>query len=270
MLIGIFFIVGLAVGSFLNVVIHRLPLMMAVDDEPGLDDKALNLAMPRSHCPHCGHPLRWFENLPVVSYLALRGRCSACKASISPRYPLVEITTALMFAFCAWRFGLQGPPHQGLAAVFFWCFYCAMLLALACIDFDHSLLPDSLTQPLLWAGLIAAALHLTSTTLSDSLWGAVAGYMSLWLIFWAFKLATGKEGMGFGDFKLYAALGAWLGWQALIPLMLLASILGIVMALVQRKRQIPFGPFVAFAGFAFMAFMPWLSNQGLVAWLMLK
>ncbi len=280
-------VLGLAVGSFLNVVVHRLPLMLErqwwgdvaaqladgdsfrrvfAADAPerlalasgGLekaiaDLPPLGLARPASRCPSCGHRIRAYENIPVLSWLALRGRCSACKAGISARYPLVELGTAALFAALAWH---QGPQP----GVLLWCAMGAVLLALSLIDWDTTVLPDALTLPLLWAGLVAAALGwLTGLTLLQSLTGAAAGYLSLWLVYWFFKLATGKEGMGFGDFKLLAALGAWLGWQAILPIVLMASVLGAVVGLgmkatgsLREGRFVPFGPFLAGGGIVVM------------------
>ncbi|XAH22556.1 A24 family peptidase [Xylophilus sp. GW821-FHT01B05] len=265
-------LLGLLIGSFLNVVIHRLPRMMerqwaeecaaiaAGDDAAAAPaapaEEAFNLIVPRSRCPSCGHGIRWYENLPVLSWLALRGRCSACKTPISVRYPLVELATGALFAFCVWRWGVT--PVGGA-----WCAFSAALLTLALIDWDTTLLPDDITLPLLWVGLIAAVLGWTSVPLASAVWGAVAGYLSLWLIYWAFKLLTGKEGMGYGDFKLFAALGAWFGWQALVPLILVASIVGAVIGIAMKLRSslreggyVPFGPFLAAAGLSGMAFGP--------------
>jgi leader peptidase (prepilin peptidase) / N-methyltransferase len=268
-------LLGLLVGSFLNVVIHRLPKMMEMQwaaecaELPGATSAAtmaavaekepvpaFNLMTPRSRCPHCGHQIRWFENIPVVSYLVLRGKCRSCAAGISLRYPMVEIACAVLFAWCGWHWGLG---WEALA----WCGFSAAILALAGIDWDTTLLPDDITLPLLWAGLCASGLRLTSVSLPDALWGAVAGYLSLWLVYWAFKLVTGKEGMGYGDFKLFAALGAWFGWQALIPLILMASAIGAVVGigikLVGNLREggyVPFGPFLALAGLTGMVFGP--------------
>lgn len=260
-------LLGLLLGSFLNVVIHRLPKMMerqwarecaelqgqeAVAEEPA----RYNLLVPRSACPHCGHLIRWYENIPVVSYLALRGRCSQCGKGIGLRYPAVELATGALFAWAGWRWGLSAT---GLA----WCGFAAAVLALACIDWDTTLLPDDITLPLLWAGLIASASGVLPLPLADALWGAVAGYLSLWLIYWAFKLLTGKEGMGYGDFKLFAAFGAWFGWQALVPIILMASVIGAVVGigikLVGRLREggyVPFGPFLALGGLTAMVFGP--------------
>jgi leader peptidase (prepilin peptidase) / N-methyltransferase len=206
------------------------------------------LSHPRSACPHCQHAIRWYENIPVLSYLWLRGRCAGCKTRISLRYPLVELLTGALFALCAWRWGLS--PTAGA-----WAVFCALLVALAGIDWDTTLLPDDLTYPLLWAGLIAAALQWTNVPLFAAVMGAVAGYLSLWSVYWAFKLATGKEGMGYGDFKLFAALGAWFGWQALVPIILMASVIGAIVGIAMKFSSglreggyIPFGPFLAGAG----------------------
>lgn len=257
---------GLLVGSFLNVVIHRLPKIMerqwALDcaelsgQAPAEALPTYNLMWPASACPHCGHELRWHENIPVVSYLGLKGRCSACHTGISWRYPLIELATGGLFAWCAWNWGLTAEAAM-------WCGFCATLLALAAIDWDTTLLPDDLTLPLLWAGLCASALNWIATGVLPSLWGAVAGYVSLWLVYWAFKLATGKEGMGHGDFKLFAALGAWFGWQALIPMILMASLIGAVIGVAMKLFNglrpggyVPFGPFLALAGLSAMLFGP--------------
>lgn len=258
-------LLGLLIGSFLNVVVFRLPKMMerqwaaecaelsGNQLEPG---EVFNLTLPRSHCPGCGHQIHWYENIPVISYILLHGRCSACKVTISPRYPLVEIATGALFFFCAWRWGATA---SGLA----WCAFAAILLSLALIDWDTTLLPDDLTLPLLWLGLVSASLQWTSTGLNAALWGAVAGYLSLWSVYWVFKLVTGKEGMGYGDFKLFAALGAWFGWQTLIPMILLASVIGaaigIAMKFTSGLREggyIPFGPFLAGSGLAALVWGP--------------
>ena len=258
-------VLGLLVGSFLNVVIYRLPKMLerqwAADCaelagkelEPA---EPLNLVQPRSRCRQCGHLIRWYENIPVFSYLALRGRCSACRTPIGLRYPGVEVATSALFAFCAWRWG---TTWTGLA----WSGFAAALLALALIDWDTTLLPDDITLPLMWAGLIAAALRWTGLPLSQALWGAVAGYLSLWSVYQGFKLLTGKEGMGYGDFKLFAALGAWFGWQALIPIILMASVIGAVIGITMKFAgglreggYVPFGPFLAGAGLTALFFGP--------------
>lgn len=266
-------LLGLLVGSFLNVVIHRLPKMMdlrwaaecaefqtigtASEGIPiGDPEPTFNLMVPRSRCPHCGHGIRWHENIPVLSYLALKGGCSACRAPISPRYPVVEAVSASLFAWCGWHWGLG---WEALA----WSGFSAAILVLACIDWDTTLLPDDITLPLLWAGLSLAALGVIDTSLISALWGAVAGYLSLWLVYWAFKLVTGKEGMGYGDFKLFAALGAWFGWQALIPVILMASVVGAVVGIAIKLRgslreggYVPFGPFLAVAALTAMVFGP--------------
>jgi leader peptidase (prepilin peptidase)/N-methyltransferase len=258
-------LLGLLVGSFLNVLIHRLPIMMerawarecaALSDLPEPAQAPLNLLVPRSRCVRCGHPLRWVENIPVLSFVALRGRCSACGTSISWRYPVVEVLTAALFAYCAARWGI-GPE----AAV--WSTFGCLLLACGWIDWDTTYLPDDLTLALLWLGLVSASLGYSGVRLDDALWGAVAGYLSLWLVFWFFKLLTGKDGMGYGDFKLFAALGAWFGWTALVPLMLLASCAGAAVGLGMKWRKslreggvVPFGPFLAGVGFVAMFIDP--------------
>jgi leader peptidase (prepilin peptidase)/N-methyltransferase len=254
---------GLCIGSFLNVVIHRLPLMMdrgwRIDSAELLgvtiDEPApITLSAPRSRCPACGHPIAWYENIPLLSYLWLRGKCSACKTPISLRYPAVELLTALLFAACGWRFGAH--PQ-----VLLWCGFAAALIALALIDFDTQYLPDDLTLPLLWAGIVSAALGWLPITLSASVGGAVAGYLSLWFVFHAYRLIRGKEGMGAGDFKLLAALGAWLGWQLIPSIILLSSAVGAVVGIalvVGRKHDrdvpIPFGPYLAGGGIAALFF----------------
>ena len=231
---------GLTIGSFLNVVIYRLPIMMDRQWKSGCAEicdqspeilPPFNLMVPRSRCTHCGHSIRWYENIPVISYLVLRGRCSSCKAPISARYPLVEITTAALFFYSVWHWG---PTSQAIS----WCIFAAALLSLALIDWDTTLLPDDLTLPLLWFGLVAAALKWTPVGLTSAFWGAVAGYLSLWVIYWVFKLVTGKEGMGYGDFKLFAALGAWFGWQTLIPIILLASVIGAVIGIIMKLTTV--------------------------------
>ena len=265
---GLAAVFGLMIGSFLNVVIYRLPKMMEIqwereasaianpDLEPEGQETVFNLSVPRSRCGHCGHAIAWYENIPFFSYLVLRGRCSACSTLISLRYPVVELVTAALAAYCAHRWGLT---LAGLA----WFGFCAALLTLALIDFDTTLLPDDITLPLLWAGLIATAMHWTDVSLLDALWGAVAGYLSLWSVYWVFKLITGKEGMGYGDFKLLAALGAWFGWQALVPIVLASSLIGAVIGIamkltkhLQDGQPIPFGPFLAGAGFVTLFFGP--------------
>jgi len=261
-------VLGLLVGSFLNVVIYRLPKMLerqwaaecaALADAPGeaaAPVEPFNLMVPHSRCQQCGHAIRWYENVPVLSYLFLRGKCSSCASRISPRYPLVELATGLLFAWCVWRMPGQ---FGGLA----WCGFAAALLSLALIDWDTTLLPDDITLPLLWAGLLASIAGFTAVPLASAVWGAVAGYVSLWSIYWLFKLTTGKEGMGYGDFKLFAAFGAWFGWQALVPIILMASVIGVVVGLalkfssgLREGGYVPFGPFLAGAGFTAMIFGP--------------
>ena len=262
---SLFGVMGLLVGSFLNVVIYRLPKMMerqwALEcaEMSGAQSAAVvpfNLMVPRSRCQKCDHQIRWFENIPVFSYLVLRGKCANCGTAIGARYPLVELASGALFAWSAWKWGAT-------PTALIWCAFSAAILALALIDWDTTFLPDDITLPLLWGGLIAAALQLTSIPLSATVWGAVAGYLSLWLIYWAFKLLTRKEGMGYGDFKLFAALGAWFGWQALVPIILMASVIGaavgIAMKLSSGLREggyVPFGPFLAGAGLTVMIFGP--------------
>ncbi len=256
---------GLLVGSFLNVVIYRLPKMLErqwaqecermAGKEPA-QSETFNLMLPRSRCPSCGHRITWYENIPALSYLLLRGKCAGCAVPISVRYPLVELATGALFLYCGLRWNLSAT-----AAV--WCAFCAVLVALTLIDWDTTLLPDDMTLPLLWGGLIASALHWTAVPLNAALWGAVAGYLSLWLVYWGFKLVTGKEGMGFGDFKLFAALGAWFGWTALVPVILMASVIGAVVGIalkfssgLREGGYVPFGPFLAGAGLTAMIFGP--------------
>ena len=254
---------GLCIGSFLNVVIHRLPLMMdrgwRIDSAELLgvqiDEPApITLSAPRSRCPACGHQIAWYENIPLLSYLSLRGKCSACKTPISLRYPAVELLTGLLFAACGWRFGAH--PQ-----VLLWCGFVATLIALALIDFDTQYLPDDLTLPLLWAGIVSAALGWLPISLSASVGGAVAGYLSLWFVFHAYRLIRGKEGMGAGDFKLLAALGAWLGWPLIPSIILLSSAVGAVVGIAlvvgrqhDRNVPIPFGPYLAGGGIAALFF----------------
>lgn len=262
-------LLGLCVGSFLNVVIHRLPKMMEEEwqaqcaelrGETPSTVANLTLARPRSRCPSCGHQITALENIPLLSYLFLRGKCSNCATPISPRYPIVEAITALLSAYAAWHFG---PTLQAIGALFLiWA-----LIALTVIDFDTQLLPDSITLPLLWAGL-AFNLVNTYADLSSAVIGAMIGYLSLWSVFWLFKLATGKEGMGYGDFKLLAALGAWLGWQMLPAIILLSSVVGagIGIAMIAATRQgrntpIPFGPYLATAGLIALFWGPQLTRS---------
>lgn len=258
-------IFGLLIGSFLNVIIYRLPKMMERDWQEqcrdfiatngditnlptqGASVEPFNLMVPRSRCPSCGHQIRAWENIPVISYLALGGKCSACKTKISARYPIIELTTGLLSVAAIYYVGFS---WQGLAALAFtWS-----LIALTMIDFDTYLLPDDITLPLLWLGLIVNSFG-GFTDLPSALWGAIAGYLSLWSVYKVFKLLTGKEGMGYGDFKLLAALGAWMGWQMLPQIILLSSLVGAVIGIsliVIRGRDknipIPFGPYLAIAG----------------------
>jgi len=263
-------VLGLLIGSFLNVVVHRLPKMMErqwaaecaeLSGKEAAASEPFNLMVPRSRCPHCGHQIRWFENIPVVSYAALGGKCASCKAPISVRYPLVELITGALFFWCAWQWGVS-------ATGFAWCAFSALLLGMALIDWDTTLLPDDMTLPLMWLGLVAAAMQWTSVPLATAFWGAVAGYGSLWSIYWVFKLVTGKEGMGYGDFKLFAALGAWFGWPLLIPIILIASVIGAVVGIgmkftsgLREGGYVPFGPFLAGAGFAALLLGPMTLHQ---------
>jgi leader peptidase (prepilin peptidase)/N-methyltransferase len=271
-------VVGLIVGSFLNVVIYRLPIMLdrqwreqcaelAIADavtvvvgDPKPKAERFDLVVPRSACPSCKAPIRAIHNIPVLSYLFLKGRCAACGARISVRYPIIEALTGIMSGAVAWKLGFGAPAIAGL--LFTW-----ILIALTFIDVDHQLLPDNLTLPLLWLGLVISLWGLDPhggpipVDLRSSVTGAVAGYVSLWSIFHLFRLLTGKEGMGYGDFKLFAALGAWLGWKMLLPIILIASavgaVVGIIMLAAQRKGRstpIAFGPFLAAAGWLMLLF----------------
>lgn len=263
-------IFGLCIGSFLNVVIHRLPRMMEREwklqcaelnglPPPIEAGPALSLAFPGSRCPHCGHQITALENIPVASYLWLKGRCSECRTPISPRYPIIEAATGLLSAFTAWHFG---PTLTALFSLFFlWS-----LIALTFIDFDTQLLPDSITLPLLWLGLLFN-LHGGFVSLSSAVIGAAAGYLVLWSVYWAFKLATGKEGMGYGDFKLLAALGAWMGWQMLPAIILLSSLVGAVIGIVLivlarhgKDVPMPFGPYLAGAGLIALYWGPQINK----------
>jgi leader peptidase (prepilin peptidase) / N-methyltransferase len=268
---GSVFLLGLVIGSFLNVVIYRLPIMLerewrsqAAELLPVVENSAtagppvtperFTLSTPRSACPACKTPIKAWQNIPLVSWLLLRGRCASCRAKISVRYPLVELTTGILSAWVAWHFGFGAPAACALLVT--WA-----LIALAGIDIDHQLLPDSITLPLMWAGLLAAVIvgpiagSPIPVTAHDAIVGATSGYVSLWLVFHTFRLITGKEGMGYGDFKLFAALGAWLGWK-LLPLVILLSAaagaaLGILMIVLRgrdRSAPMPFGPYLAAAG----------------------
>ena len=263
MFVALAAVLGLLVGSFLNVVIHRLPRMMENDWRAQCDELTAtteqtqtaatekakyNLVVPRSACPHCGHQITAAENIPIVSYLVLRGRCRGCKTKISPRYPIVEGITGLLSALVAWHFGFGIAAISAIVLV--WA-----LIALTFIDADTQMLPDSITLPLVWLGLIVN-INRTFTDLRSAVLGAVFGYLALWTVYWAFKLITKKEGMGYGDFKLLAAIGAWLGWQVLPLVILLSSVVGavvgiilIVLARLGRNIPLPFGPYLAMAGF---------------------
>ena len=270
------FVIGTAVGSFLNVVIYRLPVMLerqwreqcaeaqgadaGATTVPAVAVQRFNLIVPRSACPECKAPIGALQNIPVLSYLVLKGRCANCGTAISARYPLVEALTGILSALVAWKFGFGWAALAGLVLTWF-------LIALACIDLDHQLLPDSLTLPLLWLGLCASLwLPLSAgaavpVDVRSSLTGAIAGYVSLWSVYHLFRLLTGKEGMGYGDFKLFAALGAWLGWQMLLPIILLASAVGAVTGIAMltirkqhRSTPIAFGPFLAAAGWLMLLF----------------
>jgi leader peptidase (prepilin peptidase)/N-methyltransferase len=256
LVVGLTFLLGAMVGSFLNVVVHRLPRMLErqwqeecahARGEELPEQAAFNIAVPRSACPHCGHLIPWHENIPLLSYVWLKGRCSQCAAGISPRYPLVELLTACLSAYSVWHFGANWSAVAALVLV--WC-----LLALTFIDMETQLLPDVITLPLLWLGLLWN-LMIGFTPLDQAVIGAVSGYLVLWIIYHVFKLITGKEGMGYGDFKLLAALGAWLGWS-LLPLVILASsvvgaVIGIGMIVLvghDRAKPLPFGPYLALGG----------------------
>lgn len=251
------FVLGLLVGSFLNVVIYRLPVMMErewksqaqeyLGKEGSDDEPSFSLARPASRCPSCDHKIRFYENIPVISYLLLGGKCSSCKTAISIRYPLIELLTGVLSVVVAWHFGFDW--QTGAALLLTWA-----LIALSMIDVDHQLLPDSITLPFLWLGLLLS-LFPVFADMRTSLIGAIAGYLTLWTIYQLFKLVTGKEGMGYGDFKLLALLGAWMGWQALPMIVLLSSAVGAVlggaMIMIQgrdRAQPIPFGPYLAIAG----------------------
>jgi len=247
---------GLLIGSFLNVVVYRLPVMAQRELDNYIAHEAgkelphpdrFNLMVPRSACPHCGHRISALENIPIVSWLLLRGKCSACKAPISARYPVVEAATGLLSAVLVWNLGSGWLGLAGLAFTYF-------LIAMTLIDYDTKTLPDDLTYPLLWLGLLIN-LNGTIVPLRDAVIGAMAGYVSLWAVYWLFKLVTGKEGMGYGDFKLLAALGAWMGWAMLPTIIILSSVVGaivgislIVFARRDRNNPIPFGPYLAAAG----------------------
>ena len=259
---GLVFLFSLLIGSFLNVVIHRLPKMMEAEwhvqcaelrGEAIADTSAYNLWLPRSACPQCGHQITALENIPLISWLFLRGRCSACSAPIGARYPLVELLVAVLSAAVAWKWGFSMQTLGALLLVW-------MLVVLAFIDLDTTLLPDSLTLPLVWLGLLFN-LNGFFVPLADAVVGAMAGYLILWSVYWLFKLATGKDGMGYGDFKLLAAIGAWLGWPMLPVTLLLSSVVGAVIGIAMivlvkhdRRVPIPFGPYLAGGGLVALFF----------------
>ncbi len=259
--IGLTVIIGVLVGSFLNVVIYRLPLMMEKEwksecrlileldtpEDAAKQEEKFTLSHPNSHCPGCNTPIKPWQNIPVISYLLLKGQCANCKTAISVRYPIIEAATGLMSGILAWQLGAS--PQLLMALFFTWC-----LISLTMIDADTQLLPDQITLPLLWAGLLINSFGLF-VPLYDAVWGAIGGYLSLWSVYWLFKLLTGKEGMGYGDFKLLAALGAWMGWQYLLVIILLSSLVGAVVGSIilvlnkkGRNTTIPFGPYLAAAG----------------------
>jgi leader peptidase (prepilin peptidase)/N-methyltransferase len=276
--IAVVFLFTLLIGSFLNVVIHRLPIMMERDwreqadelmntpPEQELPQGRFDLVMPRSRCPSCGALITAWQNIPVVSYLILKGRCATCKASISARYPLVELMTALLAAAVAWHFG---PGWEALMAIAF----TLVLVSISMIDADTQLIPDSIVLPLMWLGLAMSLFHPLhgANTLfiapQDAIVGAMAGYLTLWSIFWLFKLVTGKDGMGYGDFKLLAALGAWLGWQQLPMIIMMSAVVGVVVNITlillrgkDRSIPIPFGPYLAAAGWITMIWGELIKN----------
>ncbi|MEZ2744226.1 A24 family peptidase [Halopseudomonas bauzanensis] len=263
-------LLGLVVGSFLNVVIHRLPKMMERDwlqqaremlhpDQSHVEQPVYNLVLPHSHCPHCQTEIKPWQNLPLISYALLRGRCGSCRERISARYPLVELLTAVLSIVVAWQYGF-GWPVAGMLLLT-WA-----LIALSLIDADTQLLPDAIVLPMLWLGLIANSFGLF-TDMTSALWGAVFGYLSLWSVYWLFKLITGKEGMGYGDFKLLAMLGAWGGWQVLPLTILLSSLVGAILGIIILKTRgdsnstpLPFGPYLAIAGWIAIIWGDWITG----------
>jgi len=274
---GVVFAFAMVIGSFLNVVIYRLPLMMqrdwyeqcdelAKEPKPELPKGQFNLVVPRSRCPFCETEIKAWQNVPVLSYMMLGGRCASCKKTISARYPLVEFFTAVFAAVCAWHFGFGWEALMAIVLTLF-------LMPITMIDYDTQLIPDSTVYPLIWIGLLMSIFHPMpgASTLfihpADAIVGAVAGYLSLWSVFWVFKLVTGKDGMGYGDFKLLAALGAWLGWQALPTIILLSAVVGAVLNIGlivfkgrDRSQPIPFGPYLAGAGWITMLWGEALKN----------
>ena len=273
---GSVFVIGLVVGSFLNVVIYRLPIMLerewqaqaaeALATATPQGDQPFNLSVPPSACPACKSPIKVWQNIPLLSWLVLRGRCAACNVRISVRYPLVELSTGILSAWVAWHFGFGAAALCALVVTW-------TLIVLTGIDVDHQLLPDTLTLPLMWLGLLAAIVVGPAAELSlpvsakDAIIGASSGYTSLWLVYQIFRIATGKEGMGYGDFKLFAALGAWLGWK-ILPLIIMLSaatgaVLGILMIVLRgrdRAAPMPFGPYLAAAGWIAMMYGDSLVN----------
>ena len=246
--IALVFGLGLCIGSFVNVVIHRLPRMIMAEHITDGDEQHYNLCWPTSHCPHCQTPLKVWHNMPLISFAWLKGRCGFCNHAIGVQYPTIEFITGFIWVLCIWHWGLS-------ATGFCWAGFATTLLALSVIDWQTTLLPDDLTQSLLWGGLMASALGWLPLPLQQSVWGAVIGYTSLWAVATAFERITGKQGMGAGDFKLLAALGAWLGPLALLPVIMLASLsgaaAGLALKFTQRLRDdgyVPFGPFLAIAG----------------------
>ena len=269
--VGVVFAFSMLIGSFLNVVIFRLPIMMERDwreqaeeilktEPPFLPEGKFNLVVPRSRCPSCGAAIKAWQNIPVLSYLLLGAQCAKCQSTISVRYPIVELLTAALAAVVAWHFGFGWEALLAVGLTF-------SLVAVSLIDIDHQLIPDSIVIPLMWVGLIISLLHPVTgadtlfITPGDAIIGAVAGYLSLWSVYWLFKLITKKEGMGYGDFKLLAALGAWLGWQALPTIILMSAVVGAVVGIAlivfrgrDRSVPIPFGPYLAAAGWITMLY----------------
>ena len=272
-------VLGLLVGSFLNVIIYRMPVILqrdwkrqcsefleidnslSKDKSHSLKHEVFNLQQPASHCPHCYHKIKPWENVPLISYIALGGKCSNCKAKISLRYPSVEFINGVLSALVAFTFGATWLTLALL--IFTWS-----LLVLTLIDFDHQLLPDDITIPLLWLGLLVNALDLGfGVSLDEAVIGAIAGYLVLWAFYWVFKLTTNKEGMGYGDFKLLAALGAWMGWQSLLPIIILSSVVGAVSGIIMiialgrdKSVPMPFGPYLSGAGFIMLIWGPEIST----------
>jgi len=270
LIVTVSFVLGLLIGSFLNVVIYRLPLQLSTSwrkesldflgMEPEPNTQNVNVVVPASHCPKCGAEVKPWQNIPVISYLFLKGKCANCATPISLQYPLIELTCAIITTFVVLHFGINTTAL--LVLLFSWC-----LIALTGIDFNEQLLPDNITLPLLWLGLLIN-INNTFATLNDAVIGAAAGYLALWWIFWVFKLLTGKEGMGHGDFKLLAALGAWMGWQQLLLIVLLSSLVGAIVGIVMmmflgRDKQIPipFGPYLAAAGWIALIWGDTLTSQ---------